>query len=125
MSITKGEWTVVAVDQPGRREFWIAVNQNCIARVTRVMADVGEAEANAQLIASAPKTKRDHDKLLEACKAGPAPNIFAMFAHFAEECAEKPSMAIYKTNFIAMATFLNSCVDRSEKALQAIAESEV
>lgn len=79
-----------------------------------------EDRANAQLIATAPD-------LLKALKNGASPDIFAQFAqfaNFAEECMAKPSMAIYKTQFAGLATFLISCVGRSEEALQAIAEAE-
>ena len=64
------------------------------------------------------------DDLLAACKNSPAPNMFTLFTHFAEECSEKPSMAVYKMNFLKLATFLRSCTDRAEKTMQAIAKAE-
>lgn len=62
--------------------------------------------------------------LLAVCKKGPAPNVFAQFADFAEECMTKPSMAVYKGHFSGLAVFLRSCVSRSEESLQALAKAE-
>ncbi len=52
---TKGPWKITEVGFPKDREFWINVNQNIIARVTRVLTDDDEALANARLIAVAPE----------------------------------------------------------------------
>lgn len=68
--------------------------------------------ANARLIAAAPD-------LLEACLNSPAPNMIAFFADFAEECTKKPSMAVYKSKFVGLATFLRSCKNRAER-MQAV-----
>lgn len=68
--------------------------------------------------------QQQRNDLLKALKKGAAPNSFAIFANFAEDCMTKPSMAIYKGQFTGLATFLRSCVDRSEKTLQAIAKAE-
>ncbi len=65
-----------------------------------------------------------HSKLLEALKKDPAPNVFAQFADFTEDCMTKPSMAVYRSHFTGLSTFLRSCQDRAEKALQAIAQVE-
>jgi len=78
-------------------------------------------EQSVPLIQEVVRRCNCHDQLLEACKHSPAPNFFADFANFAEECSEKRSMAIYKGRFLALTTFLRSCVDRSEKMLAALA----
>lgn len=62
--------------------------------------------------------------LLEACENSPAADMFVSFANFAEQCTEKPSMAIYKGRFLGLATFLRSCVDRAEKMEAAIAKAK-
>jgi len=61
-------------------------------------------------------------ELLTACETFPAPNIISVYADFAEECSEKPSMAIYKAKFNGLCAFLRSCEDRAEKIEAAIAK---
>lgn len=56
-----------------------------------------------------------NDNLFEICKKSPAPNFFANFAQWAEECSEKVSMVVYKQKFITMATFLRACENNANK----------
>ncbi len=58
-----------------------------------------------------------------ALKRSPAPNIFAQFADFAEECMTKPSMAVYKGHFSGLAIFLRSCEGRAEESLAILART--
>lgn len=60
------------------------------------------------------------DKLVKALENSPSPPTFATFTSFAENFITNSSMAVYKGRFRALATFLRSCQDRSEKILQAL-----
>lgn len=62
-------------------------------------------------------------ELVEACKNSPAPNFFADFANFADDCSQNPNMTVYKPKFIALAVFLRSCTDRAEQILVALAKA--
>ena len=65
-----------------------------------------------------------HTREMEtALKRSPAPNIFAQFADFAEECMTKPSMAVYKGHFSGLAIFLRSCEGRAEESLAILART--
>jgi len=72
----------------------------------------------------AQEIEQQRDDLLAACENFPTANQINLFANFAEECTEKPSMAIYKGRFMTLAAFLRSCEDRVKKVEAAIAKAQ-
>ncbi len=69
MSITKGKWEVQSRFLIVNEDRKIIANLQPVARSDQ-KTSFDESEANANLIAAAPETKRQRDDLLEACKIG-------------------------------------------------------
>lgn len=80
-----------------------------------------ESQANARHFV---KCWNSHDALLKACKGSPSQKSFADFALLAESFSQKPSMALHKQRFIAMATFLRRCESSAMNIETAISEAE-
>lgn len=102
----------------------IVVNDN-IPIVCLLQIIVPDSRNAYRIIPQISERWNSYDGLLAACKNSPAAEMFVSFANFAEQCTEKPSMAVYKSRFLGLATFLRSCVDRAEKMKAAIAKAKV
>lgn len=61
---TKGEWEITEVGYPKDKEFWISCNQNVIAKIANIPTGDEQPEANAQLIAAAPKLDKACNRFL-------------------------------------------------------------
>lgn len=125
MEHTKGQWFVgralSATEVIPIKIKYSTGNIGIVAYAAGYDVDPGrpqeEIQANAALIAAAPE-------LLEACLKSTAPNYLTEFQHWAEDMAYKPTMAAYRSKFVALITLLRRTAESAEQIQQAIAKAK-
>ena len=99
---------------------WVCDEKGCQFRFKAMGKVVKSGGMDVMVVAKS----NSHDALLKACKNSPSQKFFADFALLAESFSQKPTLAIYKPRFIALATFLRSCESRATKMEAVIAEAK-